>query len=117
MSHTKLIMNHKKFERPRDVRFPHNRRGELSYNGTCFPCLIQDISVRGLFIICARDPEVGQELEVKFELTPAYFHQCKIRVQHVEDGCFGAEIIDVGQQENKIFQQYVEKRFRELKFP
>jgi len=109
-------MKSKKFEQPRDVRFPYNRRGELSYNGTRFLCLIQDISVSGLFIVCARDPDVGQELGVRFELTPEYFHQCKIRVQHVEDGCFGAKIIDVEKQENKIFQDYVEKRFRELKF-
>jgi hypothetical protein len=108
-------MKHNKFERTRDFRFPHNRRGELSYNGTHFPCLIQDISVRGIFIICARDPEVGQEFEVKFELTAEHLHQCEIRVQHIEGGCFGAEIIGVREQESKMFQHYVEKRFRELK--
>jgi len=108
------FMKAKYSERPRDIRFPLNRRGELSYNGTRFPCLIQDISVGGLFIICARDPEVGQKLGVRFELTRDYIHQCEIRVQHVEDGCLGAKIIDVGERENKIFQHYVEKRFREL---
>ena len=108
-------MRRTKYERPRDVRFPHTRRGELTYNGTRFPCLIQDISVRGLFIISARDPAVGQEFGLSFELTPGYFHQCEIRVVHVDEGCFGAEIIEVGEQERKTFQHYVEKRSRELK--
>ena len=66
-----------KRELPRDTRFPYSRRGELSYKGMRFPCLIQDISVSGIFIICARNPAVGQELGVRFELTPGHFHQCK----------------------------------------
>ena len=105
-----------KRELPRDARFPHSRRGELSYKGTRFPCLIQDISVRGFFIICARNPVVGQELGVRFELTPGHVHQCKIRVQHIDNGCFGAEITEAGEPEDKVFQQFVENRFKESKF-
>lgn len=108
-------MKRMKYERPRDIRFPHSRRGELSDWNTCFPCLIQDISVSGIFAICARDLVIGQELEVRFELTPGHFHRCKIRVRHVEHGCFGAEILDVGKQENKDFRQYLEKCFKESK--
>jgi hypothetical protein len=106
-----------KRERPRDARFPYTRRGELSDEGTCFPCLIQDISVKGFFIICARDPVVGQELGVKFELTPGHFHQCKIRVQHIDNGCFGAEITNAGEQEDPVFQQFLQQCFRALKSP
>ena len=108
-------MRRTKYERPRDVRFPHSRRGELSAVDATFPCLIQDISVSGVCGICARDLTVGQVLELRFELTPDHFHQCIIRVQHFEHGCFGALITDVGEHENKLFHQYVEKRFRELK--
>jgi hypothetical protein len=108
-------VNRMKYQKPRDVRFTHNRRGELRDKGTRFPCLIQDISVKGVLGICARNLEVGQELEVTFDLTPEHVHRCKVRVQHVEQGCFGAEIIDVGEQENKVFHQYIERRFKELK--
>ena len=104
-----------KHKLPREARFPHSRRGELSDNGTRFPCLIQDISVRGVFIICARNPVVGQELSVRFELTPGHFHQCRIRVQHIENGCFGAEITGAEEQDNKVFRHFIEKRFKELK--
>lgn len=108
-------MNRMKYQKPRDVRFPYSCRGELRDTGARFPCLIQDISIRGILGICARNLEVGQELEVRFDLTSEHAHKCKIRVQHVEHGCFGAEIIDVGEQENKVFHQYIEKRFNELK--
>ncbi len=103
-----------KVELPREVRFPLSRRGELSDGDTRFPCLIQDISVSGIFIICARNSAVGQELGVRFELTPGHFHQCKIRVQHIDDGCFGAEIT-VAEQDNRVFQHFVENRFKESK--
>ena len=83
--------------------------------GTRFPCLIQDISINGILGICARNLEVGQELEVAFDLTPEHVHRCKIRVQHFDHGCFGAQIIDAAEPENKVFQQYVEKRFKDLK--
>ena len=104
-----------KYERPRDIRFPHGRRGELSYDGTRFPCLIQDISVNGISGICARNLEVSQELEVSFDLTPEHVHRCKIRVQYVEHGCFGAQIIDAAKSEYEVFQEYVTKCFKDLK--
>ena len=103
------------YERPRDIRFIHSRRGELSHDGARFPCLIQDISVSGVSGICARNLEVAQELELSFDLTPEHVHRCKVRVQYVEDGCFGAEIVDIGEQERKVFHHYLEKRFKELK--
>lgn len=108
-------MNRMKYQKPRDVRFPLSRRAELFNMGTRFPCLIQDISIKGVLGICARNVEVGQELEMTFDLTPEHVHRCTVRVQHVEQGCFGAEIIDVGEQENKVFDQYIERRFKELK--
>jgi PilZ domain len=104
-----------KREFPRDARFPYCRRGELSYQRVRFPCLIQDISARGFFIICARDLVIGQELEVRFELTPGCFHQSKIRVQHIDNGCFGAEITDAGKQDGQALQQFVAECFRESK--
>ena len=102
-------MKPKKFERPRDVRFPHNRRGELSYNGSRFPCLIQDISISGFLIICARNPVVEQELDLRFELTHGHVHQCKVQVKHIDDGCLGSVITDVGENEGRMFKRFVER--------
>ena len=106
-----------KHELPRDIRFAHSMRGELNYGGTRFPCLIQEISVSGLSIICARDIAVGQELHVMFDLTPGHFYQCKIRVEHVDNGCFGASITHTEANDSKAFQVFVNKRFKELKSP
>jgi len=109
------MMNRTKRELPRYRRFPYSRRGELSYEGTYFPCLIQDISAKGLLIVCARDIVVGQELMVSFELIPGHVYRSTIRVQHIGDGCFGAKIIAAGEHDEQVFGQYVEKRFKESK--
>ena len=106
-----------KHELPRDIRFVHSRRGELNYEGIRFPCLIQEISVSGLSIICARDTAVGQELHVMFDLTPGHFYQCKIRVKRVDNDCFGAAITHAEANDSKAFQEFVNKRFKELKSP
>jgi hypothetical protein len=104
-----------KHQLPRDLRISHSRRGELTYKDTRFPCLIQDISVGGLFIISARDAEIGQEMQVMFDLTPGHFYRATIRVEHVDNGCFGAAIIGAEPQDAETFRQFVEKRFKELR--
>ncbi len=98
-------------ESRRDPRFPISRRGELSYKGSRFPCLIQDISFRGLLVICARYPVAGPELGLTFELESQKMYRCKIIIRHVDNGCLGSEIIEVGQHEDKIYQQFIQKHF------
>ena len=98
----------------RHARFPISRRGELIYKNTRFPCLLQDISASGFLIICARNPVVGQELGLRFELTPGHFHQCKVQVKHIDNGCLGSVITEVGEHEGKIFQQFVQQHSMEL---
>ena len=112
---SRLITKRAKYEAPRDIRFPLSRRGELLHENERFPCLIQDISLGGIFGICARDLVAGQKLNVKFELDPGHLHQCSIQIQHVAHGCFGAKIVNVGEIEHKVFLQYIDQCFKEMK--
>lgn len=100
-------------EQRRSPRIPISRRGELSYKGVRFPCLLHDISARGFLICSARNPVVGQQFGLSVELTPGHRHQCKIQVRHVENGCLGAEITEVGEQEYKLFQHFVQQYSKE----
>ena len=111
----KTSQRHVRYERPRDVRFPLSRRGELIHKGSRVPCLIQDISVSGISGICTRYVEVGQQFEVAFDLTPDCAHQCKVELRYVDNGSFGAEIVDISQENKNTFDQYLEERFKELK--
>ena len=79
-------------DRPR--RFQVSRRGQLSYEEHQFACLVQDISLKGLFVICNYDLEIGLELMIRFELEPGLPFEGKIKVRHFHDGCFGAELVE-----------------------
>jgi hypothetical protein len=103
-------------QRPR--RFQISRRGELAYEDHRFPCLLQDISVKGMFIICNYDLEVGLELDVKFELEPGLDFQATIKVKHFDNGCFGAEIVRTDLQSEKNWNHFMETHFTgQLRLP
>ena len=109
-------MNEPLVERPR--RFQISRRGELTYEEHRFVCLLQDISVRGMFIICNYDLEIGLELDVRFELEPGLDFQAKIKVRHFDNGCFGAEILKADPQSEMNWNQFMETHFAgQLRLP
>lgn len=101
-------------ESRREPRFAISRRGELACNGTRFPCLIHDVSTRGIGVICARDPAVGQALELKFELYPNQFYQCKIKIKHIDNGCLGSEIIEVDQTADRAYRHFIQQQADEI---
>jgi hypothetical protein len=98
----------------REPRFLISRRGELIHNGNRFPCLIHDVSTRGIGITCARDPSVGQALELKFELYPGQPYQCKIEIRHIDNGCLGSEIIEVDQGADRMYRNFVHLQADEM---
>lgn len=102
-------MNKSPVQRPR--RFQISRRGELTYQEHRFACLLQDISVKGMFIICNYDLEIGLELEVRFELEPESDFRAKIKVRHFKDGCFGAEIVETDPRSEQNWNQFMETHF------
>jgi len=83
----------------------------LSYEGHRFACLVQDISQKGMFLICNYDLEIGLELEVQFELEPGTAFKARIKVRHFDDGCFGAETLEVDSQSDSALQQFLETHF------
>jgi hypothetical protein len=98
-----------------EPRIPVSRRGELTYNGTRFPCLIHDISNHGIGMICARDPMVGQTLELKFELFPDQHYQCKIKIRHIDNGCMGSEIMEADRDAEKAYLNFVRRHAEDVR--
>jgi hypothetical protein len=107
--HNADVQNKRPAERPR--RFQISRKGELVYETHRFKCLIQDISQKGMFIICNYDLEIGLELTVKFELEPGLPFEAKVKVRHFTDGCFGAEIIEADPRSNNNWKQFIEDHY------
>lgn len=67
--------------------------------------------MKGLFVICNYDLEIGLELFIKFDLEPGTPFEAKIKVRHFSDGCFGAEIIEVDPQSAGNWRDFLESHY------
>jgi len=96
-------------QRPR--RFEISRRGTLSYGSHRFPCLVQEVSEQGLFLICNYDLEIGLELDVEFELERGADFSGRILVRHCYDGCVGAELIAADARSRRNWKHFLESHY------
>ena len=76
-----------------------------------FTCLVQDVSEKGMLVICNYDLEIGLELDIRFELQPGMPYQARVKVRHFKDGCFGAEILEADPQSAENWTKFLESNF------
>jgi hypothetical protein len=60
---------------------------------------------------------LGDTLELKCELYPERFLQCKVEVRHIKDDCLGTKIVEVSDAGLTLCRQFIDehvslKRFR-----
>ncbi len=87
----------------------NQHRGTLGDPSAWFPCLIQDFSSKGFQIMCATEFEIGDILELKCELYPERFLQCKVEVRHVADMCLGTKIVEISDAELTLCRQFIDE--------
>lgn len=100
-----------------EVRVPITHRGLLGAPTASHPCLIQDFSSKGLLIMSSVKARPGDRLELKCELYPERFLQCKVEVRHIHDDCLGTKIVEVSDAGLALCRQFIDeqvslKRFR-----
>lgn len=91
----------------RSLRMPVSHQGEVSDGHGRYPCLIQDMSRRGLLIVCSKKFPVGQVLELVSPLMPEITLECKVEVRNAEEDCMGVQILEVSPQTAAAYQRYV----------
>ncbi|MGQ0751381.1 MAG: PilZ domain-containing protein [Betaproteobacteria bacterium] len=92
-------------------RFQVSRRGTLHDGNRSFACLIQDISEKGLLLICNHDLQVGSELAVQFELGAGANFSGRIRIRHFRDGCCGAELVAADHESDRNWNLFLESHY------
>jgi PilZ domain len=100
-----------------EMRVPITHRGTLGTPGDWHPCLIEDFSTKGFLVMCIVKVQVADILELKCELYPGRFLQCKVEVRHIKDDCIGTKIVEVSKAGLKLCQEFIDehanfKRFR-----
>ena len=100
-----------KLELRDDLRIELGRRGWLSSGGTTIPCVIENISTQGFFIMSTTTYPVGAVVDLKCELFPQRFLQCRIEVVRIADSCMGARIVEINAYARNLCRQFIEERY------
>jgi len=101
----------------RSMRMPVSHRGEVSDGIGVYKCLVQDMSRRGLLIVCSQKFAPGQILDLVCPLTPEIRLECKVEVRNAEEDFLGVKILEVSPQTAAAYQRYVLGFYRDTPPP
>lgn len=97
-------------EMRREPRITMNKRGSVSAAAMSWrPCLIQDLSLHGMLVMCTRPHAVNEVLTVACEISPKQILKCKVKVQHASDMCHGGPILEIDDADKKTYARYIEE--------
>ena len=99
-----------------ELRVPITHRGALAVPGAWIPCLIQNFSSIGFLIMCNKKFSVGEVLELRCELYPARFLQCKIEVRHITYMCIGTKIVEINDDGLTLCRQFLDEHYSLSRF-
>src|ERR1700681_3501875 len=84
-------------DRREEPRIDLSRRATLLVGGGSVPCLLQNFSSKGFFIISNQQFAVGQFVDLKCELYSNRFVRCRVEVKHISETCAGAKIMSISE--------------------
>jgi hypothetical protein len=98
-------------ERREEPRIELSRRATLLIGGISDPCLLQNFSSKGFFIISNREFVAGQLLDLKCELYPKQFLHCRVQVKHISDTCVGTKIVNISGEGRILLQEFLQEYY------
>ena len=96
-------------ERRIERRGKTSRRATLLDGTTPLPCLIEEFSTAGFFIMSNREFFVGQILEVKCELYPGKLLMCRIEIRDVDETSVGTKIVEISKEGTLLLDQFLQE--------
>ena len=100
-----------KRERREERRVKLSKRAALLVGAGSVPCLLEDFSSKGFFIVSNRKFSIGQVLDLKCELYPKKILHCRVEVKHIEDTCVGVKIVTISKDGSILLQQFLQEYY------
>ena len=98
-------------DRREEPRVDLSRRATLLVAGASVPCLLQNFSGKGFFIISNQQFAIGQILDLKCELYPDRFLRCRVEVKHISETCVGTKIMSISEEGRVLLQQFLQEYY------
>jgi hypothetical protein len=90
-------------------RIALNRSGEIRRGGQIAACEVVDLTEKGVQIKTSLPVEVGETLQLKFELAAACTIHCTIHVTRLRSPYVGACISDISPDDQQHLSQFIEQ--------
>jgi hypothetical protein len=99
----------------RHYRFKDSFRGSIEYLGSSYPCLIEDISQRGLYLVSGPAVNIGDRMSVDFHISQDVRLRCVIEIRQVTSDGLGAEIVDIADADAGVLSGRLEEHCRAVR--
>ncbi|MGZ5149359.1 MAG: PilZ domain-containing protein, partial [Burkholderiales bacterium] len=100
-----------KRDRREEPRVELSRRATLLVGSASIPCLLQNFSGKGFFIISNQQFAVGQFLDLKCELYPGKLLRCRVEVKHLAETCVGTKIVSMSEDGHVLLKQFLQEYY------
>ena len=90
-------------------RISLQRNGRILYGNPIAACEIIDLTERGLQLKTDLTVEIGQTLQLEFELEPSSLIHCTILIARVSPPHVGARITDISPDDRERLSRFVEQ--------
>lgn len=95
----------------RSHRFKDFLRGSIEYLGSSYPCLVEDISPRGLYLVCGVPANIGDRMSVDLRISQDARFSCTIEIRQVTSDGLGAEIVDIADADAGVLTGRIEEHY------
>jgi hypothetical protein len=85
------------------------RDGTLRIGDAVHPCVVQDLSERGVLVDADVSVSPGDRVELEFQLTTGSPIRCSVEVKHTEAGRFGGAIVSISSDEQLGIVRFLEQ--------
>jgi hypothetical protein len=92
-------------------RFKDSFRGSIEHLGSSYPCPIEDISPRGLYLVSSAPVNIGDRTRVDLRISPDAQISCVIEIRQVTSDGLGAEIVDIAAADAGVLSSRIEGHY------
>jgi hypothetical protein len=96
-------------------RFKDSLRGSIAHLGehlgSPYPCLVEDISQRGLYLATSAPVRIGDRLTIDLHISEDARFSCVIEIRQVTPDGLGAEVVDIADADAAVLSGRIEKHY------
>ena len=89
-------------------RFKDSLRGSIEHLGLSYPCLVEDISQRGLYLVTNAPVKIGDRMSIVLYISKAAGFHCVIEIRQVTPDGLGAEVVDIADADAAVLSGRIE---------